>query len=87
MYLGETVCGRRCLFKSCPRYEPASRGSTSHARAVYHRMHEAWDVLDSTGAVVGVLCPRTNHVSISPTQGSRQRAPEGRVIQTENARP
>ena len=47
---------------------------------VYHRMHDAWDVLDSTGAVVAVLCPRTNHVSISPTQRSRQRAPEGRLI-------
>jgi hypothetical protein len=33
----------------------------------YHRRPDAWDLLDSQGRVVAVLCPRQHHVSVAPT--------------------
>ena len=50
-------------------------------QTLFHRDHDAWDLLDGDGLVVAVLCPRTAHLSISPPKSKRATpAPAGRRI-------
>jgi hypothetical protein len=40
-------------------------------RTLFHRDFDAWDLLDETGLVAAVLCPRKQHLSISVPSGER----------------
>ena len=40
-----------------------------YGHTVFHRDHNAWDLIDESGLVAAVLCPRTSHLSIAiPTK-------------------
>jgi hypothetical protein len=46
----------------------------------FHRVDDAWDLLDEDGLVAAVLCPRQNHVSIAEPAKRVPPAPDGRMI-------
>jgi hypothetical protein len=51
-----------------------------YGQTVFHRDHDAWDLIDEDGLVAAVLCPRTSHLSIAiPTKRVRPK-PVGRRI-------
>jgi hypothetical protein len=47
---------------------------------LFHRDRDAWDLLDDTGLVAAVLCPRTSHLSVSlPSKRVRPVAAGSRI--------
>ncbi len=47
---------------------------------VFHRDHDAWDLIDEAGLVAAVLCPRTAHLSIAIPSRRIEPKPVGRRI-------
>jgi hypothetical protein len=52
--------------------------NVAYGHTLFHRDHDAWDVLDSEGLVCAVLCSRTHHLSISPLPRRVPPVPAGR---------
>ena len=46
----------------------------------FHRVDDAWDLLDEEGLVAAVICPRQKHVSIAEPAKRVAPVPEGRMI-------
>jgi hypothetical protein len=49
-------------------------------QTLFHRCDDAWDLIDDRGLVCAVLCPRKQHLSISPVARRVAPAPAGRLI-------
>lgn len=60
--------------------------SVVYGRTVFHRDHDAWDLIDDDGLVAAVLCPRKSHLSISipskrvPPKSVGRRIPYGEKV-------
>ena len=51
-----------------------------YGHTVFHRDHDAWDLIDETGLVAAVLCPRSTHLSIVVPSKRVEPKPVGRRI-------
>jgi hypothetical protein len=51
-----------------------------YGHTVFHRDHDARDLLDNDGLVAAVLCPRTSHLSIAIPSKRVEPRPVGRRI-------
>src|SRR5438094_705786 len=51
-----------------------------YGQTLFHRDHDAWDLIDENGLVAAVLCPRKSHLSISIPRKRVPPKPAGRRI-------
>jgi hypothetical protein len=52
----------------------------AYGQTLFHRDHDAWDLIDVDGLVTAVVFPRAQHVSISPVEKRMPPKPAGRRI-------